>query len=183
MLGLRIPGSAFLEQPTVFEVCVLSVLQGQDQVQKRLLAPNHQEIMVYVFLGCRGGMRTASCSAASRLGSRGSACPAWWSSCVRCSLTGRWSTASPSPMMAGTTRSPALVLAFTAPEQMHHQHAIGAETALQCMGQFEGGACSMGALIHIENMFCTLPYYSLSTNMQLAWVWVWLESTRHKKIV
>lgn len=33
---------------------------------------------------CRAGTLTASCSAASRLGSRGSVCPVWWSSCARC---------------------------------------------------------------------------------------------------
>lgn len=55
---------------------------------------------------CRGGTRTASCSAASRRASRGSGCPGWWSSCARCSPSGRCSTASPSPTTPKTTRQP-----------------------------------------------------------------------------
>lgn len=53
--------------------------------------------------GARGVMPIASCSVASRQASRGNEYQGWLSSCARCSLTGRWSTACPSPMMAGTT--------------------------------------------------------------------------------
>lgn len=80
-------------------------------------------------LCCRAGMLTASCSGALRLGSRGSVCPVWWSSYARCSPTGRWSTASPSPMMAGTTRSVSLVLACSAHAQPYYQHFAASPTA------------------------------------------------------
>ena len=74
-----------------------------------VILPQHAE-PGYVSGVCRVGMPTASCSAALRQASRGSACPAWWSSYARCSPTGRWSTASPSPMTAGTTRLAALMV-------------------------------------------------------------------------